>query len=162
MKGARLAIVRCCGAWKSRAARIKWQQRVLSLNLSMRKRSELGWHQSPFRQWGRRLGALTRSVAGDQTNTPCSAHGFIENGRPNALNEPLCFEQQTILSFKESCLLMSCCYVLLGIGKMPLLGVHHTGITLADLSSERAVVNRIPIQICQVHTNPQIRNPRCM
>lgn len=54
-----------------------WAECLLRLNLSMRKGSELGWHPGRSRQWGRGLGALTRSAAGDQTNTPCSARRFI-------------------------------------------------------------------------------------
>lgn len=50
-----------------------WAVGLLSLNLSMRKGSELGWHPGRSRQWGRGLGALTRSAAGDQTN-PLARH----------------------------------------------------------------------------------------
>lgn len=34
-----------------------WAEGLLSLNLSMRKRTELGWHPGRSRQWGRGLGS---------------------------------------------------------------------------------------------------------
>lgn len=60
---------------------------LLSLNLSMRKDSEFGWHPGLFRQWGRGSGALTRSAAGDQTNTPLLGTRPHSRGRPIVLRE---------------------------------------------------------------------------
>lgn len=79
MKGAkgvlRLAIVRSCRGLEAASENVSGRAvGLLSLNLSMRKDSELGWHPSLFRQWGRGLGALTRSAAGDQTNPPFARH----------------------------------------------------------------------------------------
>lgn len=89
MKGLRLAIVRSRrGLGVARENVSGWAVGLISLNLSMRKGSELGWHPGRSRQWGGGLGALTRSAAGDQTNPPCSAHGFNSRGRPIDLDEP--------------------------------------------------------------------------
>lgn len=57
MKGLRLAIVRSRRGLGVASENVSgWAVGLISLNLSMRKGSELGWHPGLSRQWGGGLG----------------------------------------------------------------------------------------------------------
>lgn len=119
----------------------------------MRKDSELGWHPGVLVlscQWGPRFGALTRSVAGDETTPPCSAHGFTYVVRAIALGE---------LPLRIFACLKSSRRLLLSIGCTARRKSIWLSIYLDDLLPKLHPGGSNCIHILHTYTNRQVREP---